>query len=220
MGMAFVSGGWVRRKSADSNGLVSRRSRQLVMSKSMGESEGENILRNQIENLKRSSSKLHGELNRILETETGFELPPVVPLLDRAPREGLSVEDTIRIQLMALQRNDFPEIDAGIATAFNFAAPMNRMSVGGSANDFAKFVRSSIYAMLVDCKEWQLSSVTMTSGGRRASAVSLITDLTGNERKFLWNLSIKKVWENGQYQECWLVDACIAFDYKGRLIIE
>ncbi|KAJ8903926.1 hypothetical protein NDN08_000457 [Rhodosorus marinus] len=220
METGFVSGVWVRPGHAGSKGLVSRRSRLLIMSNNVDGFEGENILRNQIENLKKSSSKLHGELNRIRENETGFELPPVVPLLDRAPREGLSVEDTIRIQLMALQRNDFPEIDAGIATAFEFAAPMNRMSVGGSANDFAKFVKSSIYAMLVDCKEWQLSSVTITSGGRRASAVSLITDFTGNERKFLWNLGIKKVWDNGQYQECWLVDACIAFDYKGRLVIE
>ncbi|HSY80300.1 MAG TPA: hypothetical protein VK807_00975, partial [Gemmatimonadaceae bacterium] len=46
------------------------------------------------------------------------------------PTPSLSPNQVVEIVLTALQHNDNPQPDAGIATTFEFASPANRLETG------------------------------------------------------------------------------------------
>jgi hypothetical protein len=66
-----------------------------------------------------------------------------------SPNPNLSPADVVRIQLSALQHNDDPTPDAGIATAFQFAAPANR-AITGPIDRFIKLVKNPLYAPMLN----------------------------------------------------------------------
>lgn len=96
---------------------------------------------------------------------------------DRAPSPLLSPSATIAAQMDALQRNDWPEPDAGISVAFLFALPAEaeKMVVGEAskgrraggvrswgakeawldAQDFSTLLHSPTYAPLLGCDSWK-----------------------------------------------------------------
>lgn len=66
-----------------------------------------------------------------------------------SPNPDLSPADVVRIQLEALQHNDTPTPDAGIATAFQFAAPSNRAATG-PIDRFIQLVKNPLYAPMLN----------------------------------------------------------------------
>ena len=66
-----------------------------------------------------------------------------------APRAGLTPGQVVEIQVEALQFNDRPSKDAGIATTFKFASPGNRQ-VTGPLERFAQIVKGPGYRPLID----------------------------------------------------------------------
>lgn len=71
------------------------------------------------------------------------EVPSSMPSPELLPAQ------VVEIQLAALQFNDRPIRDAGIAAAFRFASPENRKVTGPVAR-FAQIVRAPGYAALID----------------------------------------------------------------------
>ncbi len=65
------------------------------------------------------------------------------------PSAALTPQQVVRAQMEALRRPDFPRRDAGIARAFRFASPANRAAMGPAKN-FARFMRKSVYAPMLN----------------------------------------------------------------------
>jgi len=77
-----------------------------------------------------------------------------------APDPGLSPERVVEIQLDALQHNDDPHKDAGIARAWAFAHPLNKI-VTGPLQRFASMIKSPGYRMLVDHRAHSIRRVVV-----------------------------------------------------------
>lgn len=67
----------------------------------------------------------------------------------QSPNPNLSPADVVRIQLTALQHNDDPTPNAGIETAFQFAAPANR-AITGPIDRFIQLVKNPLYAPMLN----------------------------------------------------------------------
>lgn len=55
---------------------------------------------------------------------------PAMAVAQLAPAPGLSAARVVEIQVMALQRNDTPSVDAGIVQTWAFAHPKNKSATG------------------------------------------------------------------------------------------
>ncbi|CAI5984410.1 unnamed protein product [Closterium sp. NIES-64] len=97
------------------------------------------------------------------------------PLADRHPTALLPPTAVVRAQMDALMRNDWPEADSGIQTAFNFAMPhkVDEILPGSarppvkearawdaserylSVEGFKKLLREPMYAALLHCESWE-----------------------------------------------------------------
>lgn len=79
------------------------------------------------------------------------------------PRPGpsLTPERVVKIQLEALQRNDVPQQDAGIAQTWAFAHPDNK-SIMGPLELFTAMIKGPYYQMLVDHREHAVKRVAVT----------------------------------------------------------
>lgn len=90
----------------------------------------------------------------------------------RSPSHLMSPVAVVAAQMDALQRNDWPETDAGIKTAFEFSKPwsQNNSSIGDKRartwfaeekwltyEEFAQLFKNEPYTALVDFEEWEVS---------------------------------------------------------------
>ncbi|CAI5466888.1 unnamed protein product [Closterium sp. Yama58-4] len=110
------------------------------------------------------------------------------PLADRHPTALLPPTAVVRAQMDALMRNDWPEADSGVQTAFNFAMPhkVDEILPGSarppvkearawdaserylSVEGFKKLLREPMYAALLHCESWEFAS-PMTFHGKADS---------------------------------------------------
>ena len=65
------------------------------------------------------------------------------------PHPSLSPLDVVKIVMNALQRNDKPSKNRGIAVTFNFASPANK-NVTGPIERFVNMVSGPVYGQMVD----------------------------------------------------------------------
>ena len=115
------------------------------------------------------------------------------------PSPELSPEAVIRIQAEALQRNDEPAPDAGIATAFRFASPSNRRATGPLPR-FTRMIRTGYVDMLgFDRAEYEPVRV---AGDRAEQAVTLVRR-DGRRVTYAFTLSRQR---GGAYDGCWMTD--------------
>ena len=66
-----------------------------------------------------------------------------------APHPSLSPLDVVKIVMNALQKNDEPSKNRGIAVTFNFASPANK-NVTGPIERFVNMVSGPVYGQMVD----------------------------------------------------------------------
>jgi hypothetical protein len=116
------------------------------------------------------------------------------------PNPSLSPEQVVAIQLQALQRNDTPAKDSGIAVAFRFASPGNQAVTGPLAN-FILLVKNPLYLPLLDHKS--IERGPMKIDGDKAEQRVTLTSATGEKVVYLFTLSKQA---DGQYQDCWMTD--------------
>jgi len=115
-----------------------------------------------------------------------------------APRTDRSPEDVIRTVLSALETNDDPFDDAGIRTAFNFAAPAYRSRTGGSLDDFRDHLSGPIRRALVDHREAKRGRLQTEGETAQEKVVVFDEDATTYE------FAIERQ-TDGKYEGCWMV---------------
>ena len=117
------------------------------------------------------------------------------------PDPALSPGEVIDIQLSALQANDTPQADAGIAQTWAFAHPDNRR-VTGPLPRFAQMIKGPQYQMLLNHRSHEIKEVLRTDA--EAVFAVIVTSPTGNVVGFRW--AVAKVGD-GEHAGAWMTTA-------------
>lgn len=103
-----------------------------------------------------------------------------------APSPDLSPREVVEIQLEALQHNDEPGPNAGIARAWQFAHPANK-AVTGPLPRFSRMIRSPAYRPLINHRAHALIPIRV---GRTTAAIGVtVTARSGKVTAYLWRLA-------------------------------
>jgi len=102
-----------------------------------------------------------------------------------APGPELSPRQVVEIQLTALQHNDEPGPNAGIARVWQFAHPDNRETTGPLSR-FSAMIQSPPYRFLIDHRAHAVAE--MRVGERKAAFEVTVTAGTGKVVAYLWRL--------------------------------
>jgi hypothetical protein len=124
-------------------------------------------------------------------------------LRDPAPEPGLGPDAVVGIMLRALQHNDEPVIDHGIAVTFAFTSPENR-DVTGPIDRFRALVKSSAYRAMIDHTRADRGPVMILAEHAREQVA--ITGVHGERVVYLFLLSRQ---ETGMYKGCWMADGVL-----------
>ncbi len=119
-----------------------------------------------------------------------------------SPSADLSPREVVETVLTALRTNDDPVEDAGIATAYAFAAPGNRAQTGPLPR-FTAMVRHG-YAPLLNHRTSEIGP-PVTAEGRRMFPVR-VYPAEGAVRLYLFVLAQS---DQASCQGCWLTEAVI-----------
>lgn len=119
------------------------------------------------------------------------------------PNPKLSPEEVISAQLEALQHNDTPEKDSGIARAFEFASPGNRAATGPLDN-FIQLVKSAAYSPMLNHRRAERGPVRVV--GEEAQQRVTLVDAQGRRVTYVFVLSKQA---EGVYKDCWMTDAVV-----------
>ncbi len=119
-----------------------------------------------------------------------------------APSPDLSAVQVVQLQLRALQHNDVPHADAGIALVYAFTTPRNRAQTGPLSR-FSNMIHRG-YAGLLDHQSATLAPARI-DGDRALQGVELI-DHAGSVREYVFLLSRMHA---PPYAECWMVDGVV-----------
>ena len=130
------------------------------------------------------------------------------PLSDAlVPRPGLSPGEVIRIQLEALRHND--DGDRGIAIAFRFASPANRVQTGPLPR-FVRMIRQGPYALMLDFREASYGTVEV-----RESVARQRVTLTGARARISYWFYLSRQ-SKAPFAGCWMTDAVFVERVRGR----
>ena len=125
--------------------------------------------------------------------------------LDNAyPKPTLKPNEVVRIQLQAMQKNDFA--DHGIEITFRFASPSNKIQTG-PLKRFIKLVKNPSYRHLLNHLSVYFKDLTIK--GNSAIQDVIITTTTGQLIGYRFHLSLQKI---PKYLDCWMTDAVMPFD--------
>ena len=117
------------------------------------------------------------------------------------PDPALSPAEVVSIQLTALQANDTPETDAGIAQTWAFAHPDNTRMTGPLPR-FAQMIKGPQYRMLLDHRSHEVKEVSRTDS--QAVFAVTVTSQTGDVVGYRW--SVAKV-VDGENAGAWMTIA-------------
>ena len=114
------------------------------------------------------------------------------------PDPALSPEEVVAIQLDALQTNDMPETDVGIAQTWAFAHPDNKR-VTGPLPRFAQMIKGPLYQILLGHRSHEIKEV-MATDTQVVFAVT-VTSQTGKVVGYRW--TVAKV-AGGEHAGAWM----------------
>ena len=126
--------------------------------------------------------------------------------LPTRPDKRLTPDQVVKIQMEALQHNDVPKPDSGIATTFAFASPQNK-SVTGPLDHFALIVKGPAYLPMLNCRKITYDKVVIDGDTARQRVHIVAADNT--RITYVFELSLQK---DGAYAGCWMNDGCIRDD--------
>jgi hypothetical protein len=119
------------------------------------------------------------------------------------PAPSLSPGEVVTIVLNALQHNDDPSPDAGIATTFEFASPANREETG-PLHRFALMIKNPAYRVMLDFRTATRGRLEMDGSHARQRVVIVGRD--GTQVTYVFLLSKQP---DGPYANCWMTDGVI-----------
>ena len=117
------------------------------------------------------------------------------------PDPALSPAEVVAIQLTALQANDAPETDAGIAQTWAFAHPDNKR-VTGPLSRFAQMIKGPQYRMLLNHRSHEVEEVARTDD--QAEFAVTVTAESGEAFGYGW--IVRKV-ADGENAGAWMTVA-------------
>jgi hypothetical protein len=117
------------------------------------------------------------------------------------PDPALSPAEVVDIQLSALQANDTPGPDAGIAQTFAFAHPDNRR-VTGPLPRFAQMIKGPRYEVLLNHRAHEIREVASTAD--EAAFAVIVISRTGEAVGFRW--AVARV-AGGEHAGAWMTIA-------------
>lgn len=125
-------------------------------------------------------------------------VPSVVATDLRLPDSSLEPHEVVEIQLRALQHNDTPTADAGIAQTWAFAHPDNRR-ITGPLKRFTAMLKGPNYGMLLDHRSHRIERIVRTPV-MAMFRVRLVAE-DGTDVALKWQLS--KV-QSGAFSGTWM----------------
>jgi len=117
------------------------------------------------------------------------------------PDPALSPADVVETQLSALQTNDSPEVDAGIARTWAFAHPDNKRVTGPLAR-FAQMIKGPQYRMLLGHRAHEIEEVARSEDG----VVFAVTVTGASGEVVIYQWQVGKVVE-GKEAGAWMTTA-------------
>lgn len=117
------------------------------------------------------------------------------------PDPTRSPAEVIAIQLSALQANDTPERDAGIAQTFAFAHPDNKR-ITGPLPRFAQMIKGPQYQVLLGHRSHEINEVFRNDD--QAAFAVIVTSRTGEVMGFRW--AVARV-ADGEHAGAWMTIA-------------
>ena len=119
------------------------------------------------------------------------------------PDPRLSPGQVIDVVLAALQHNDSPTKDHGIAITFEFASPANRDETG-PLQRFAALVKNPSYRSMLNHRRAERGELRVL-GDQARQRVTLV-DASGDRVTYLFMLSRQT---DGPYRNCWMTDGVV-----------
>ena len=104
----------------------------------------------------------------------------------REPDPALSPADVVAIQLNALQTNDTPGTDAGIAQTWAFAHPDNKR-VTGPLPRFAQMIKGPLYQVLLGHRSHEIKEVLATDD--QVDFAVTVTSQKGEVVGYRWSVA-------------------------------
>lgn len=129
--------------------------------------------------------------------------PAQNPAASARPDPALSSAGVVRQQMLALQHNDTPSPDAGIAIAFRFASPENRVFTG-PIERFIEMVHAPAYAPMLNCRRFEVAEAEVRDGLARHAVFVEAAD----GRAFGYVFVLRKQ-AGGEFADCWMVDSVV-----------
>ncbi len=117
------------------------------------------------------------------------------------PDPSIAPEEVVAIQMKALQFNDNPEPDFGIAQTWNFAHPRNR-AMTGPLPRFAGMLKGPAYGQMLNHASHRIGPVP--GDGDRVNPADFTETSRGNVLYFTWAVELVK---GGEFDNCWMTVA-------------
>jgi uncharacterized protein DUF4864 len=127
----------------------------------------------------------------------------VLALAAPHPAPSLTPADVVGIVLNALQHNDDPTPDAGIATTFEFASPANREETG-PLERFASMIKNPAYRPMLGFRSATRARIEIDANHARQRVVLVGKD--GSQVTYVFLLTKQA---EGPYANCWMTDGVI-----------
>ena len=118
------------------------------------------------------------------------------------PSKNIDPGEVIKIQLLALMKNDSPYTDRGIIQTWEFAHPNNR-KMTGPLDRFKNMIKTDSYSMLLNHKEHEITQV-YNSG---EVATFEVTILSSGKKYYKFKWQVEKYNLEGSLKNCWLTTA-------------
>jgi hypothetical protein len=122
---------------------------------------------------------------------------------DPMPDPGLGPDQVVGIMLQALQHNDDPVVDHGIAITFAFTSPENH-DITGPLERFRALVKSPAYRLMIGHSKAERGPVTVVSDHARERVA--ITGPHGDRAVYVFLLSRQEL---GSHKDCWMADGML-----------
>jgi hypothetical protein len=129
------------------------------------------------------------------------------------PNSELQPGEVVQIIIDALAENDYPFIDAGIETTFNFASPANKVSAG-PLERFVMLVKGPVFGKMINHRDSTLSKVIFE--GNKALRLVQIVGENNETLYFAFRLGLQ---QEGDYAGMWLTEAVWPLEAPGGEVL-
>jgi hypothetical protein len=128
---------------------------------------------------------------------------PSSDAITQIPDPEYTPRDVVQIQLDALQHNDDPSPDAGIAIVFRFASPQNQQQTGPLPK-FTQMIKGPVYAVMLNYQSADFAPVQVVKNQARQ-----LIRLTASDGTVAYFAFLLQKQSDGPFKNCWMTDGVV-----------